>query len=56
VGRPLLSLFYDYNIIWNAVALIPSTVVMGTGVELLYLSTISTVLGTGIAFLAFNLL
>jgi hypothetical protein len=28
--------YYDYDMVWNAVAMIPNTVVVGTGVELLY--------------------
>ncbi len=48
--------YYDYDTVWNAVAMIPNTVVVGTGVELLYFSVVSTLLGIGIASLASKLL
>lgn len=28
--------YYDFNMIWNAVAMVPHTEVVGTGVQLLY--------------------
>jgi hypothetical protein len=34
--------YQHFNTIWNAVALVPHTVVIGTGIELLYLSLVST--------------
>lgn len=40
--------YYDFDTVWNAVSLVPQTVVIGTGVRLLYLSLISTALGVGI--------
>ena len=48
--------YYDYDMVWNAVAMIPNTVVVGTGVELLYFSMVSTLLGMGIASLTSKLL
>ena len=48
--------YYDYDTIWNAVAMVPSTVVAGTGVELLYFSFVSTLLGMGVASLTSRLL
>ena len=48
--------YYDYDMVWNAVAMIPNTVVVGTGVELLYFSVVSTLLGIGIASLSSKLL
>ena len=47
--------YYDYDMVWNAVAMIPNTVVVGTGVELLYFSVVSTLLGMGIASLTSKL-
>jgi hypothetical protein len=46
----------DFGPIWDAVSLIPQTQVIGTGVELLYLSVISTLFGVGIASLTFHFL
>jgi hypothetical protein len=46
--------YYDFDAAWNAVSLVPQTVVIGTGVRLLYLSLISTALGVGIASLAYR--
>ena len=48
--------YFNFSPVWNAVALVPQTIVIGTGVELLYLSLISTVLGVGVASLVLNLL
>jgi hypothetical protein len=42
--------------IWDAVSLVPHTIVIGTGVELLYLSVISTLFGAGIASATFHFL
>ena len=39
--------YYDFNTIWDAVAMVPQTVVVGTGIRLLYLSLIATLLGLG---------
>lgn len=47
--------YYDFDTVWNAVSLVPQTVVIGTGVRLLYLSLISTALGVGIASLAYRI-
>lgn len=46
--------YYDFNVIWNAVAIVPNTVVVGTGVQLLYFSLVATLLGVGIASLTLN--
>jgi len=43
--------YYDFNIVWNAVAMVPNTVVVGTGVQLLYFSLVATLLGVGVASL-----
>ncbi|MBA3473111.1 MAG: hypothetical protein H0T57_07755 [Rubrobacter sp.] len=48
--------YYDFNTIWNAVAIVPNTVVVGTGVQLLYFSLIATLLGVGVASLASSFL
>jgi hypothetical protein len=48
--------YYDFAAVWNAVSLVPHTMVIGTGIELLYLSVISTLLGVGIASLTFHFL
>lgn len=47
--------YYDFDTVWNAVSLVPQTVVIGTGVRLFYLSLISTALGVGIASLTYRL-
>jgi len=39
----------DYDTVWSTVAMVPNTVVVGTGVELLYFSAVSTLLGMGVA-------
>lgn len=41
--------YYDFNTIWDAVAMVPQTAVVGTGIRLLYLSLIAALLGLGIA-------
>jgi hypothetical protein len=46
--------YYSFHAVWNAVSLVPQTVVIGTGVKLLYLSLISTALGVGIATFAYR--
>ncbi len=46
----------SFGPIWDAVSLIPHTQVIGTGIELLYLSAISTLFGVGIAALTFHFL
>ena len=46
--------YYSFHAVWNAVSLVPQTVVIGTGVKLLYLSLISTALGAGIATVAYR--
>lgn len=48
--------YEHFNTIWNAVALVPHTVVIGTGIELLYLSLASTLVGLGVASLTLNFL
>jgi hypothetical protein len=48
--------YQNFNTIWNAVAPIPNTVVVGTGIELLYLSLVSTLVGLGVASLTLNFL
>ncbi len=48
--------YNDFTTIWQAVALIDETVVIATGVRLIYLSMIATVLGMGVATLLLNLL
>jgi hypothetical protein len=52
--RDPFSPYYSFDAVWNAVSLVPQTVVIGTGVKLLYLSLISTALGAGIATLAYR--
>jgi hypothetical protein len=54
--RDPFSPYDDFGPIWDAVSLVPRTEVIGTGVELLYLSVISTLLGVGIASLTFHYL
>jgi hypothetical protein len=44
----------DFGTIWDAVSLVGHTEVIGTGVELLYLSVISTLLGVGVASVIFH--
>ena len=46
----------DFGPVWDAVSLVAHTEVIGTGVELLYLSVISTLLGVGIASVTFHFL
>lgn len=48
--------YYDFNTLWNAVAMVPNTVVVGTGVQLLYFSVVATLLGVGVASLTLNFL
>lgn len=43
--------YYDFNMIWNAVAIVSNTEVLGTGVQLLYFSLVTTLLGMGVASL-----
>ena len=46
--------FFPYSYlgtVWDAVSLVPQTVVIGTGVRLLYLALISTAFGVGVATL-----
>ena len=44
----------DFGTIWDAVSLVGHTEIIGTGVELLYLSVISTPLGVGVASAIFH--
>lgn len=48
--------YYGYNAVWNAVAMVPSTVVVATGVELLFFSLGATLPGMGLASTANRLL
>ncbi len=48
--------YYDFNMIWNAVAMVPNTEVVGTGVQLLYFSLVATLLGIGVASLTSSFL
>ena len=48
--------YSDFTTIWQAVALIEHTVVVATGVRLIYLSMIATVLAMGVATLLLHLL
>ncbi|MDQ4062986.1 MAG: hypothetical protein M3122_03620 [Actinomycetota bacterium] len=48
--------YYDFNVIWNAVAMTPNTEVVGTGVQLLYFSLVATLLGVGVASFIFGFL
>lgn len=48
--------YYDFNMIWNAVAMVPHIEVVGTGVQLLYFSLVATVLGVGVASLTSSFL
>ena len=54
--RDPLFPYADFGPIWDAVSLVLRTVVIGTGVELLYLSVISTLFGVGIASATFHFL
>ncbi len=54
--RDEFFLYYDFNVIWNAVSMIPNTEVVGTGVQLLYFSLVATLLGVGVASLIFGFL
>ena len=46
----------DYDTVWSTVTMVPNTVVVGTGVELLYFSVVSTLLGVIVAPLISTLL
>jgi hypothetical protein len=48
--------YTDFTTIWEAVALIDETVVIATGIRLIYLSMVATVLGISIATLILQLL
>jgi peptidoglycan/LPS O-acetylase OafA/YrhL len=48
--------YYDFNTIWDAVARVPQTAVVGTGIRLLYLSLIAALVGLGVAPLISNVL
>jgi len=41
--------YHDFTTIWEAVALIPETVVVATGIRLIYLSLVATILGAAVA-------
>ena len=47
--------YNDVDVLWDALAYIPKTVVVGTGIELLWLSLIATSLMAGIAWLTLNI-
>jgi hypothetical protein len=40
--------YHDFTTIWEAVSLIPQTVVVATGIRLIYTSLIATILGAAI--------
>ena len=46
----------DFTTVWEAVALIPQTVVVATGIRLIYLSVIATILGAAVAAMLLALL
>jgi hypothetical protein len=48
--------YSDFDTLWDAVATIPSTQVVGTGVVLLGLSLIATLLSAGVAWATFEIL
>ncbi len=48
--------YQDFTTVWQAVALVEERVVIATGIRLIYLSLIATVLGMGIATLLLHLL
>jgi hypothetical protein len=52
--RDPLFPYYDFAAVWNAVSLVPHTLVVGTGIELL--SLFPTFFGIGVASLTFGLL
>ena len=47
--------YSDFTTVWEAVALVPQTVVVATGIRLIYLSLIATVLGAAVAAQLFAL-
>ena len=48
--------YSDFTTIWQAIVLVEHTVVMATGVKLIYLFMIATILAMGVATLLLNLL
>jgi hypothetical protein len=48
--------YHDFTTIWEAVSLIPQTVVVATGIRLIYTSLIATILGAAIVGLLVTLL
>ena len=46
--------YQHFNTIWKAIALIPNTVAVGAGVELLYISLVCTLVGLGVSSLTLN--
>jgi hypothetical protein len=48
--------YHDFTTIWEAVSLIPRTVVVATGIRLIYTSLIATILGAAIGGVIFELL
>jgi hypothetical protein len=48
--------YHDFTTIWEAVSLIPQTVVVATGIRLIYTSLVATILGAAIVGLLFALL
>lgn len=46
--------YRDFTTVWEAVALIPETVVMATGIRLIYMSLIATILGAAVTGLLFS--
>lgn len=47
--------YRDFTTIWEAVALIPETVVMATGIRLIYVSVVATILGAAVAGMLLSL-
>lgn len=47
--------YQNFTTVWEAVSLIPETVVMATGIRLIYVSLIAMILGAAVAALLFSL-
>ena len=47
--------YYDYKTLWDAVATIPKAEVVGTGMVLLSLSLIASMLSAGVGWLTFSI-
>jgi hypothetical protein len=48
--------YVDFDSVWEAVAIVPHTVVIATGVRLVYLALIATIFGWGISSLTFRIM